>query len=100
MGAHQGPELGAPAGVCWVSQTPLDSRQVFEVARNEELSHDEPHVWIATERTRVALPREVMPYVFIYTQPNMTEQMLLKVLTDIHLWGKSEHNRGLNSSEG
>lgn len=73
---------------------------MLEVERNEELSHDEPCIWIATERIHVALPREVMPNVFIYTQPNMTEQTLLKVLTDTCLWGKSEQNDGVSSSEG
>lgn len=91
---------GGITGVLRVSQTPLSSRQVFEVERNEELSHDEPCIWIAMERIHVALPREVMPNVFIHTQPNMTEQTLLKVLTDTCLWGKSEQNDGVSSSEG
>lgn len=85
-------------GMPLVSQTPHDSGQVFEVARNEERSQDKPCACIATERICVALPWEVMPYVFIYTQPNRTEQTLLKVLTDICLWDKGEHDNGVNSS--
>lgn len=93
-------DWGILTGVPWESQTPLDSRPAFGVLRSEELSHDKPRIWVATERAHVALPREVMPCAVIYTQPHVTEQTLLKVLTDIHLWGKSEHNRRVNSSEG
>lgn len=85
-------------GMPWVSQTPLGSRQVFKVARNEEQSQDKPHACAAKERICMALPWEVGPYVFIYTQPNRTEQTLPKVLTDICLWDKGEHDNGVNNS--
>lgn len=56
-----------PAGVSCVSQTPLDCRQVYEVVRNEELSHDEPHAQVATECTGTALRWEVTLYMFIHS---------------------------------
>lgn len=40
---------------------------MFGVGRNEEMSHDEPHIWTAMEHTRMALPWEVMTYINTYT---------------------------------
>ena len=89
MGEHQGPRrcaLGVP------------NSPGLQAVQKEEPSHNEPHVSIATERSRVALPREGMPNALMYTQPSVTEQTLLEVLR--YIWGKSENNRGVNSSEG
>lgn len=68
---------------------------MFEVAGNTELSQDKPRACIAMERICIAPSWEVMLYVFMYIQSNMTEQTLLKVFTDVCLRVRESTATGL-----
>lgn len=68
---------------------------MFEVAGNTELSQDKARACIAMERICIAPSWEVMLYVFMYIQSNMTEQTLLKVFTDVCLRVRESTATGL-----